>query len=51
MFYEVLLDQQCLFDRNAVALLLQGQDSGKHNSERLFGLMLFELWRREYQIS
>lgn len=51
MFYEVLLDQQCLFDRNAVGLLLQGQDSGKHNSERLFGLMLFELWRREYQIA
>lgn len=51
MFYEVLLDKQCLFDRNAVNLLLQGQDSGKHNSERLFSLVLFELWRHEYQIS
>jgi asparagine synthase (glutamine-hydrolysing) len=51
MFYEVLLDKQCLFNRNTVSQLLQGQDSGKHNSERLFSLVLFELWRREYQIS
>lgn len=51
MFYDVLLDKQCLFDRSTVGLLLQGQDSGKHNSERLFGLMLLELWRREYQIA
>ncbi len=51
LFYDVLLDKQCLFDRNAINSLLKGQDSGKSNSERLFGLVLFELWRRDYKIS
>lgn len=48
---EVLLDPQCLFERRAVERLLQGQDRGRHNHERLFGLTLFELWRREYQMA
>lgn len=50
-FHDVLLDGQCLFDKAAVTGLLHGQDQGRGNSERLFGLVLFELWRREYQIS
>lgn len=50
-FYDVLLDGQCLFDKKAVTRLLHGQDQGRGNSERLFGLVLFELWRREYKIS
>jgi asparagine synthase (glutamine-hydrolysing) len=29
--------------------LLDGQAQGRANSERLFGLVLFELWRREYR--
>lgn len=49
-FREVLLDGQCLFDKAAVSQLLRGQNRG-HNSERLFGLVLFELFRREYRIS
>ncbi len=40
-----------LFDRDTVSELLAGQVKGRMNSERLFGLVLFELWRREYQIS
>jgi len=31
--------------------LLLGQDKGRNNTERLFSLVLFELWRREYNIS
>lgn len=50
LFYDVLLDGQCLFDRKTVMSLLRGQDSGRSNSERLFGLVLFELWRREYRV-
>jgi asparagine synthase (glutamine-hydrolysing) len=50
-FNEILLDQQCLFDRKTVAGLLRGQDHGRSNSERLFALVMFELWRREYKIS
>jgi len=50
-FNEILLDQKCLFDKNTVTGLIRGQDQGRNNSERLFGLVLFELWRREYQIT
>lgn len=50
-FHEVLLDEQCIFDRKAVTELFRGQDQGRSNSERLFGLLLFELWRREYWMS
>ncbi len=48
LFDEVLLDSQCFFDRQTVQELLQGQDRGRNNGERLFSLVLFELWRREY---
>jgi asparagine synthase (glutamine-hydrolysing) len=49
--YSVLLDDRCAFNREAVKLLLDGQDRGRANSERIFGLTLFELWRREYSMS
>jgi len=51
-FRETLLDSDnALFDRGAVTGLLDGQARGRANSERLFALVLFELWRREYRIS
>lgn len=50
-FHEVLLDQHCVFDKKTVTGLISGQDQGKNNQERLFGLVFFELWRREYQVS
>ena len=50
-FHDVLLDQGCLFDREAVDRLLRGQERGRYNQERLFGLVLFELWRREYRMA
>jgi len=51
LFYEVLRDPQCSFDRQAVEGLLNGQEKGRNNGERLFTLVLFELWRREYKAS
>jgi asparagine synthase (glutamine-hydrolysing) len=51
LFHQVLLDDQCLFDRDTVRGLLKGQDLGRSNGERLFALVLFELWRREYGIA
>ncbi len=48
LFYEVLLDSKSIFDRSYVLELLKGQDRGMVNGERLFALVLFELWRREY---
>jgi asparagine synthase (glutamine-hydrolysing) len=51
-FRKVLLDaDDAFFDRKVVSGLLSGQDKGRANSERLFALVLFELWRREYGVS
>jgi asparagine synthase (glutamine-hydrolysing) len=50
-FWAVLTDPGCLFDRAAVMSLLRGQDKGRSNGERLFALMVFELWRRHYNTS
>lgn len=51
LFYDVLRDPQCIFDSRVVDSLLYGQDRGRSNSERLFALVLFELWRREYEVT
>jgi asparagine synthase (glutamine-hydrolysing) len=49
LFWQVLTDKECLFDVKTTRRLLSNQDKGKSNSERLFSLVLFELWRREYK--
>jgi asparagine synthase (glutamine-hydrolysing) len=50
-FRDVLLGSDGgLFDRKALARVLDGQARGRANSERLFALVMFELWRREYQL-
>ena len=50
-FREVLLDNgQTLFDHRVIHSLLKGLKHGNSNGERLFGLVMFELWRREYRI-
>jgi asparagine synthase (glutamine-hydrolysing) len=51
LFNEVLRDPQCSFDVDTVDSLLRGQDKGRSNGERLFALVLFELWRREYRVT
>jgi len=50
-FHSVLLaSNDSIFDRKVVNQLLDGQAKGRSNSERLFSLVLFELWRNEYQV-
>ena len=51
LFHEVLLDKSCPFNHQMILQLLKGQDQGRNNSERLFSLVLFELWRREYGVT
>ncbi len=51
MFWLTLTDRECLFDRRAVQTLLDGQDAGRSNGERLFALVQFELWRRQYGVT
>ena len=51
-FRDILLaPENTLFDHKVVRELMAGQVRGRANSERLFGLVLFELWRREYRVS
>lgn len=49
LFWDTLSGPDCLFDSTAVQGLLRGQDRGYNNSERLFSLVQFELWRRHYR--
>jgi asparagine synthase (glutamine-hydrolysing) len=50
-FRDVLLgSDDGIFNKKFVKQLLDGQERGRANSERLFALVMFELWRREYQI-
>lgn len=50
-FREVLLDSaNPFFNSKATAELIDGQRRGRANSERLFALVMFELWRREYKL-
>jgi asparagine synthase (glutamine-hydrolysing) len=51
LFHDVLSAPDGLFDRRMVRGLLRGQDRGRGNGERLFALVLFELWRREYRVA
>jgi asparagine synthase (glutamine-hydrolysing) len=51
LFNEVLRDPKCSFDAGMVDSLLRGQDRGHSNGERLFALVMFELWRREYGVT
>jgi len=51
-FKEVLLGSAgSLFDKKAINILLEGQQRGYPNSEKLFSLVLFELWRKNYDLS
>jgi asparagine synthase (glutamine-hydrolysing) len=40
-----------LFDRRALRSLIDGQRRGLANTQRLFALIVFELWRREYGVT
>ncbi len=50
LFQEVLLESQGFFDQRTVRGAV-GQDRGHNNGERLFSLVLFELWRQEYKVT
>lgn len=48
---DVLLAPGAFFNQRSVLALLKGQDRGRSNSERIFGLLMFELWRSEYNVT
>jgi asparagine synthase (glutamine-hydrolysing) len=51
LFWDTLTASDCLFSRDAIQALFDGQKSGQRNGERLFALVEFELWRRQYGIT
>jgi asparagine synthase (glutamine-hydrolysing) len=50
-FKAVLSDKNCIFDQAITNKLFADQNKGHNNSERLFSLVLFELWRQEYSMN
>ena len=51
LFWDVLTSNDCIFEKKYVIDLLQSIDKGYSNSERLFGLVNFELWRKHYNFN
>lgn len=51
LFYATIQNRSSIFNQNFVRGLLKGQANGRTNSERLFSLVLFELWRKEYRVT
>jgi asparagine synthase (glutamine-hydrolysing) len=39
-----------IFDHGTIRRLIEGQRRGYSNAQRLFALVMFELWRREYRV-
>ena len=48
---DILYKTNVIFEKKAVKNLFDGLDAGRNNSERIFGLMMFELWRNHYDSS
>ncbi len=48
-FYETLRSSK-IYNQVFIENLLKSQDKGRNNSERLFGLLMFQLWTEEYDI-
>lgn len=47
---QILLDPGCPFSPAAVRELFKGIDAGRPLQEKVFTLVFFELWRREYRV-
>lgn len=48
LFWDVLVNEECIFDQATVLRILRGQDRGRSSGHLLFALVQFELWRRAY---
>lgn len=46
---EVLFDSNPIFNFDFVKRIIANHEKGYNNTERIFGLLLFELWRNEYK--
>jgi asparagine synthase (glutamine-hydrolysing) len=51
LFWDTLSSKDCIFDKKIVKNILDGQDKGRSNSERLLALVILELWKKNYKIN
>lgn len=51
MAKNILLDNQSLFNSKFVSNLIDKSFFNHNNSERIFGLIIFELWKKKYDIT
>ena len=51
MFEDVLLDPDGTFSKQEVRKLFSGLEAGRFVDQHLFGLALFEFWRKHYGIT
>jgi asparagine synthase (glutamine-hydrolysing) len=49
-FKEILLDQGCIYNKKLINKLFDDHSSGRSNNERLYALVMLELWRKKYAI-
>ena len=50
-FKSVLMDKDCIFDKRLVGQLFESHKSRINNSEKIFSLIMFEFWRKRFNIS
>ncbi|MDB4593907.1 asparagine synthase (glutamine-hydrolyzing), partial [Paracoccaceae bacterium] len=50
MTTDILTSEDCIFDKKTVLQLIEGQDANRNNSERLFSLLNFELWKQSHDV-
>ena len=48
---DILFDSESIFSQPEVANIFSAIDHNRSIKEHLFGLVLFELWRKEYGVS
>ena len=51
LFWDTLSNANGIFEQQMLNGLMISQDKGFSNGERLFALVLFQLWKNEYKIS
>ena len=51
MMFSWMTAETAAFNADAVTALIAGRRAGTHNAQRLYALLMFELWRREHRIS
>ena len=48
--YLILTPQDCLFSKNYIDYLFKIHEKGFKVSEKIFGLLFFEIWRKKYKV-